>query len=167
MLERTLVALFIIGVGLAVYLGWTRLGLARKGRHSLGLPGYRPGRPAVLYFTTPGCLPCETVQRPALSELMARWDGRLQVLEVDALAHPELADSWGVLAVPTTFVIDSAGRPRRVNHGVARSARLASQLAEIGEGPPALKDGLEEGRDSSRPAEREAQWMAPTEEGTE
>lgn len=157
MLERLGLALLIAVVGLAVYLGWTRWWLARKARQTLGLPDYKPGRPAVLYFTAPGCLPCETVQRPALNELMAQWDGRLQVLEVDAIEHPDLADSWGVLAVPTTFVIDSHGRPRRVNHGVARLDRLSAQLAEIGEIP----------RTESPLAEEGAQFIAPSKEGTE
>ncbi len=157
MLERIGLALLIAGVGLAAYFGWTRLWLARKARQTLGLPDFKPGGPAVLYFTARGCLPCQTVQRPALNELMARWDGRLQVLEVDALEHPDLADSWGVLAVPTTFVIDSRGRPRRVNHGVARLDRLAAQLAEIGEVPP-----------TTFPLEAEgAQFIAPSKEGTE
>jgi thiol-disulfide isomerase/thioredoxin len=157
MLERFGLALLIAGVGLAVYFAWTRLWLARKARQTLGLPDFKPGRPAVLYFTAPGCLPCQTVQRPALNELMARWHGRLQVLEVDAIARPDLADSWGVLAVPTTFVIDSHGQPRRVNHGVARLDRLAAQLADIGEIPPAQFPREAEG----------AQLIAPSEEGTE
>ncbi|MGH2607158.1 MAG: thioredoxin family protein [Anaerolineales bacterium] len=157
MLERLGLALLIVGVGLAAYYGWTRLWLARKARDTLGLPDFNPGRPAVLYFTAPGCLPCQTVQRPALNELMARWDGRLQVLEVDAIEHPDLADSWGVLAVPTTFVIDSHGRPRRVNHGVARLDRLSAQLSEIGEIP----------RTESPLAEEGAQFIAPSKEGTE
>ncbi|MGH2626430.1 MAG: thioredoxin family protein, partial [Anaerolineales bacterium] len=159
MLERLGLALLIAGVGLAAYFGWTRFWLARKARETLGIPDYRAGRPAILYFTAPGCLPCQTVQRPALNELLARWGGQLQVLEVDALAHPDLADSWGVLAVPTTFVIDWRGRPRRMNHGVARLDRLSAQLAEIGETAPApipTADREPEG----------ARSVAPTEDGT-
>jgi thioredoxin-like negative regulator of GroEL len=76
------------------------------------------------------------VQRPVLDQLEAAWHGRLQVLEIDATLRPELADAWGVLAVPTTFLTDSGGRPRRVNHGVARLEKLMAQLAEIGEALP-------------------------------
>ena len=135
MLERLGIAILIGAAGFAVYHGLSRIWLWRNSRAAFGFPGYRQDRPAVLYFTAPGCLPCETVQRPALRDLRARWGGRLQVFEIDSTTRPDLADRWGVLGVPTTFVIDSTGRPRRVNHGVARVDRLASQLAAIGEVP--------------------------------
>lgn len=135
MLERVILALGLIAVGLLAYRLWVRLQLGRNG---LAIPGYRRGRPAILYFTAPGCLPCQTVQRPALDELTQQFGPRLQILEIDALQHPTLADSWGVLSLPTTFLIDSAGRPRRVNHGAARALKLRDQLAEIGEWAPEI-----------------------------
>src|SRR3990172_4137396 len=101
------------------------------GLHSIG---YRRGQPAVLYFTAPGCSPCETAQKPALARLAGRFLGRLPILAVAATEKPHLADAWGVLAVPTTFVIDSAGRPRRVNHGPTHEHRLLAQLAEVDPG---------------------------------
>jgi hypothetical protein len=56
----------------------------------------------------------------------------LQIFEIDATAQPRLADAWGVLSVPTTFLIDAAGRPRRVNHGAVRAGALMAQLVAIG-----------------------------------
>jgi hypothetical protein len=47
---------------------------------------------------------------------------------VDASAQPEVAQEWGVLSVPTTFVIDASGKPRFVNHGVANAEKLIQQL---------------------------------------
>jgi thiol-disulfide isomerase/thioredoxin len=102
----------------------------RLGFH-LGLETLKPGAPAILYFTTPTCAPCKTVQRPALARLGERFGDGLQVIEVDASARPDLADYWGVLSVPTTFVIDSKGQPRRVNHGVASADRLQKQIEAV------------------------------------
>jgi thioredoxin-like negative regulator of GroEL len=75
-------------------------------------------------------MPCKTVQRPALAMVQAEMGDKLKVIEVDATQRPELADSWGVLSVPTTFIIDTKGRPRKVNHGVVRAEKLLQQLTE-------------------------------------
>jgi thiol-disulfide isomerase/thioredoxin len=123
--------------GLLILSGWAlwavlnRSALKRAGVQLPILPGYRSGRPAILYFTTPTCAPCRTVQRPALEALKQRLGEGLQVLEVDASRRTDLADAWGVLSVPTTFVIDAGGRPRHVNHGVATTEKLFDQLKEI------------------------------------
>jgi len=52
----------------------------------------------------------------------------LHVVEIDATEQPELASRWGVMSVPTTFVIDPSGALRHVNHGVARAEQLLMQI---------------------------------------
>ena len=133
MLERLILTLIGIVAVWLVYRGFSSYLLGRNTGRALSLDGFRLGRPAILYFTAPGCGPCETIQRPALVELEALSNGRVQIIEVDATQQPRLADAWGVLTVPTTFIIDSRGQPRGVNHGVARVKKLASQLATVGE----------------------------------
>ncbi len=132
---RTLWAAVIILAGLALYRLGQRAILARARGRRLGLESIRPGIPAILYFTTPGCVPCKTVQRPALQSLIALLGERLQVIEVNAEERHDLADYWGVLSVPTTFILDSRGEPRRVNQGVADADKLLRQLQEV-EGRP-------------------------------
>jgi thioredoxin 1 len=133
MIERAAIAIALIIAGIALYRLFLRRRLARTASETAGLEGYTPGRPAVLYFSGEGCAPCHTIQKPALDELSSEYDGSLQVIEVDALRRPDLADAWGVLSLPTTFLIDRHGRPRRVNHGPARADRLRAQMGEIGE----------------------------------
>ena len=99
---------------------------------------------AVLYFTTPYCVPCRTTQRPALARLMEHTAGAVQLLQVNAIEQSDLAESWGVLSVPTTFVNDSDGQARRVNHGAASAEKLLNQLEEV-EGRP-----LRQPNDASR-----------------
>ncbi len=136
MLERALFAVALLTLGWLAYRSLNWLLLRQRARTILGVDRYQPGRPAILYFTMPGCVPCRTVQQPALREVEERYNGGLQVIMVDASVDTELADRWGVLSVPTTFIIDAHGQARGVNHGVARARRLIRQLEEIGATPP-------------------------------
>ena len=128
---RLLVSVVVIGCGLVLYWMVNRIQLKRAGVKLHGLDSIRPGSPAILYFTTPTCVPCRTVQRPAILSLKEQLGEDLQVVEIDASVHPELADEWGILTVPTTFLIDASGQPRRVNQGVASKEKLFQQLKEI------------------------------------
>ena len=127
---RLLTAAAIIGAGLLAFRVVNQRILSRTQGEARprGLEGLRRGIPAILYFTTPDCMPCKTVQRPALAQVRARLGERIQVIEIDCTVQPELADYWGVLSVPTTFLIDATGQPRMVNHGVTHAEKLLSQL---------------------------------------
>lgn len=127
-LARTLLALTIAGVGLAVYGLTNRVVLARAAQKFKGLEGFSPGIPAILYFTTPTCAPCKTIQRPAIQQVQETLGSEIQVIEVDASKRMDLADEWGVMSVPTTFILDENGQPRQINHGVTRAEKLLSQL---------------------------------------
>jgi thiol-disulfide isomerase/thioredoxin len=128
MLERFLIAAAIIGLGVLAYLLMNRRTLAIADSKIRRFESYRPGLPALVYFTTPTCAPCKTVQRPTIERIKSRLGKWFQVIEIDASARPEVAQEWGVLSVPTTFVIDAAGKPRYVNHGVASAEKLIQQL---------------------------------------
>jgi thioredoxin 1 len=128
----------LIAAGALIYWLWQRWQLRRlqpRAARRPGLETWQAGRPGILYFTTPDCAPCRTAQRPALERLRAEWDAGLQVIEIDASARAAVADHWGVLSVPTTFVLDAAGAPRYINPGVTNAAKLKQQLAALGEGP--------------------------------
>jgi hypothetical protein len=53
------------------------------------------------------------------------------VIEIDATDRPDLAKAWGVMSVPTTFLLDSHGEARFVNHGVTRAATLIRQVRSL------------------------------------
>lgn len=128
---RLLWALAIIGLGLGVYLLVNRLILQRSHGLTYDLEGFKPGRPGILYFTTPDCAPCKTIQRPALQQVRSQLGEGLQIIEIDATDRPEIASQWNVLSVPTTFVIDAKGQPRHVNHGATRAEKLLQQIQAI------------------------------------
>ncbi|MFN2144668.1 MAG: thioredoxin family protein [Anaerolineales bacterium] len=106
--------------------------LARGKISRAGLADFIPGRPGILYFTMEGCLPCQTTQRPALEELSDQLGDRIQIIEIDVVARPKLAESWQVLSVPTTVILDPQGEARHINHGVALSGTLHHQLERFG-----------------------------------
>lgn len=130
-LIRVLIALGVIAAGVGVYLLLNWRILRRAQENALGLESYKMGKPAVLYFTMVGCVPCKTTQRPALARLMEQTAGKVQLIEVDAVEQPKMAEHWGVLSVPTTFIIDQHGRPRQVNHGVTLTEKLLNQLEQV------------------------------------
>ena len=87
-------------------------------------------RPLVLAFSTPDCVPCKTIQKPALEELQRRYQDRVNIREVDALAQPELAGRFGILTVPSTVVVGARGDVLAINHGAADWEKIAQFLPE-------------------------------------
>ncbi len=128
---RLFLALLLIALGLLAYAAFSRLVIYRLQRKPLRLNNARPGVPTILYFTSPTCVPCRTLQAPAIHRVVATLGEALQVVKVDAQAQPELADQWGVLSVPATFILDRAGKPRFFNLGLARAEQLEQQLRQI------------------------------------
>jgi thiol-disulfide isomerase/thioredoxin len=84
-----------------------------------------------VYFTTPTCAPCKTIQRPAIDKIAKLLGEKLHVVEIDATEYPDLAKTWGVMSVPTTFLLDSRGEARYVNNGVARAEKLMEQIQTL------------------------------------
>jgi len=124
-------AIGIIALGaLAYWLVNQRL-LVRAQVNALSLFDGLPNKPVIVYFTTPDCAPCKTIQRPALNQLSITLGDKLQVIEIDATQQPELAKKWGVMSVPTTFLLDAHGEARYVNNGVARAEKLLEQLQSL------------------------------------
>lgn len=134
MVERLLIAAGLIGLGVAVWVVANRLSvrrLAALAPEDPMLTNLRSGIPAILYFTTPYCDPCRTLQKPALVELEADLGPSIQVIQVDASEQPDVADRWGVFSAPTTFILDGEHRPRQVNRGVASAETLKRQVKAI------------------------------------
>jgi len=86
------------------------------------------GRPTVVAFSTPNCAACKTAQLSALTALKANLGSRLRIIQVDASDRPEVANTFGVLTVPATVVLDRTGRVAAANQGFATADQLALQL---------------------------------------
>jgi thioredoxin-like negative regulator of GroEL len=134
MLERLLFTLILIVVGVTIWLLYNRVSIAWLTNKALNDPILAKldrGVPIILYFTMPFCEPCRTLQQPALEQLKADLGKSIQVVTIDSMLQPEIADRWGVMSVPTTFVLDSNHKPHTVNRGVASFDTLKRQLSKI------------------------------------
>jgi thiol-disulfide isomerase/thioredoxin len=130
-LLRFAYALGIIFIGIGTYWFLSRRMLSRVKNNLTSLLNPLPNKPVIVYFTTPDCAPCKTVQRPALEKLMNLLGEKLHIVEIDATERPDLAKIWGVMSVPTTFLLNSRGEARYVNNGVARAEKLMEQIQTL------------------------------------
>lgn len=128
---RTLLAAAFVLLGWLLFRIVNNLIVKKAGQKSHQLEGLKPGTAAIVYFTTPDCLACKSAQQPALARLQQIAGTELQIIEINAYEKPELAKDWGVLSVPTTFILDPHGTARQVNHGVTPAEKLFEQLQHV------------------------------------
>jgi thioredoxin 1 len=131
LLLRFASAVGIIFLGVGVYWLANQFLLSRAKNNVNSLLHPLPNKPVIVYFTTPDCAPCKTVQRPALEKLTSLLGEKLHVVEIDATERPDLAKTWGVMSVPTTFLLNARGEARYVNNGVARVEKLMEQIQTL------------------------------------
>lgn len=87
------------------------------------------GRPTVVTFSTPSCAVCRSAQLPALQALEQGFGSQLvRIIKVNAAEHPEIANAFGVLTVPTTIIMTTDGRVAAANNGFAPADRLSLQV---------------------------------------
>ena len=125
MLLAPLVAVLVI----AAVAGMLRLQRGAQQRRMVGRPAPAGhGAPTdIVYFTGVNCGICHVAQRPALHRLGEAFPD-LQVHEVDVDADPSAARAYHVMALPTTVVLDRAGRVSALNAGFAPEALLRTQV---------------------------------------
>lgn len=126
----------IISISL-VFLGWLIYRLVRffsfrtAGKKSHNLLGTNHVFRTIIYFTTPDCVACISAQKPALNRLKETLENRLEVIEINVYEEPELAKEWGVMSVPTTFILDVNGNPLTVNYGMTPFKKLLEQVTQL------------------------------------
>lgn len=131
MIERLIIVGLIIAAGYLTCRTLQWCSVRRAGQLATSDPvlnDLQRNMPAILYFTADFCMACKMQQRPALERLQQQMGEGVQIIQVDAEAQPDVAQRWGVMSLPTTFVLNQSGQPMAVNYGVASTDKLIKQL---------------------------------------
>jgi thiol-disulfide isomerase/thioredoxin len=134
MIERLLIIVVVAGVIALAWMAiraWRAQHLRSLARRTPFVGIIPPGRPAVVGFSTPGCVECRTRQAPALARLSANLGDQVTVRTLPASEYPHLVDQLGILTAPATVVIDATGVVRFVNLGFADAEKLTTQVNSI------------------------------------
>lgn len=131
MLDRVLIFLAIVAVGVTLYRVYT----VRRLRHATQSAPADPllidaprGVPTLVYFTSPTCAPCQIHVTPMLRRIKDAYGDALHIVRVDVTQDPDAASRWGVMTVPTTFVFDANGQARAAHNGVFTEQQITREL---------------------------------------
>ena len=124
MANRLLIALLVMAAGVGLYF------LFQKRQQARASAAFEPtGKPTVLYFRSDACAPCATQAR-FLEMVRGQFGDQIAIEKIDADVDCERAERFGVFTLPTTLVVDAAGKVRHANYGLAEPVMLAAQLRE-------------------------------------
>jgi thiol-disulfide isomerase/thioredoxin len=125
MTEEAARLLLVIGVlALAGLVAWL-IGMVRKPPHPELIVQEEGDRPGVVLFTSLECTTCRT------TIAMLRTRG-VPFREITHELEPQRFESWRVLAIPLTVVLDDEGVVVDAITGVPPSRRLTSALRRAG-----------------------------------
>jgi thiol-disulfide isomerase/thioredoxin len=119
---------------------WTgRRFVEAQRRHALAAVPLNPGFDAggslsqvrILAFSSDDCRQCHEMQIPALQRVLDARGNKVSVAEVDAPNSPDLTQRYRILTLPSTVIMDAAGRTHAVNYGFANTQRLLDQVDEV------------------------------------
>jgi len=87
---------------------------------------------ATLYdFSAVWCGPCHD-QEPIVAEIHEEYEGRLHVEEIDVDQKPEMAQKYGIKAIPTLVFLDREGNEVDRLVGLSDKAKIVGKLTEHG-----------------------------------
>ena len=128
---RFIISVGIFLAGFVIYRLVQYMQIKKAARNSDLPPGFIPGTTAVVVFSSPNCSVCKTVLIPTLSALKQLPEINIQVIELDIIQHAGISKEWGIMSVPTMYILDANGKPIFVNNGVMPQKRLYETILRI------------------------------------
>jgi thiol-disulfide isomerase/thioredoxin len=128
MVERLAIILFVVIIA-AIGIGLVRRRGKQRAQNAIQRLGITPGILTVVYFWSPRCHLCRNAQKPILQRIAEEYGEKyLRLISYNVDESSDIAKAWGVMSIPTTFVIDQSGEVLFVNIGLATDGVLHRQL---------------------------------------
>jgi len=89
------------------------------------------GKPTIAEFGASTCIPCKQM-KPILEKLAAEYQDKLNVVIVEVYEQRELTQQYGIMAIPTQIVFDSAGKEITRHMGLWPREEIIAQLKNMG-----------------------------------
>ena len=129
MYERLAIVLFVLIVA-AIGMGLVRRRGIQRAQNAMQRLGITPSIPTIVYFWSPRCHPCRNAQKPILERIVEEYGEKyLRLIAYNVDESADMAKAWGVMTIPTTFIIDQRGEVLFVNSGLAIDGLLHRQLS--------------------------------------
>lgn len=129
--ERLLITFAVMAFLGGVFLLMKRRQIALANRASRQLK-QSSRLPTIVYFWSNGCPVCKMTQKRILEGILAEYGTeQLALTAYNIDEAPDVAKKWGVMTLPTTFLLDSTGTIRHVNNGLVVSENLRKQLEPL------------------------------------
>lgn len=125
MIERLLITLLLMGIGIAAYILLKNWQLHRANRLIA-----TSGQSSVIYFRSDHCGPCR-IQGQFLQKLQDKLGERVVIEKIDADRDADKAANYGIFTLPTTLIVDRTGKVKHANYGLADVNKLHHQLMNL------------------------------------
>lgn len=86
-----------------------------------------PDIPMVFDFSASWCGPCR-VFAPTFHKIEKDFEGKVDFRTIDIDQNPELAEKYGIMAVPTVIIFNAKGEETRRFVGVPEEAELLGEI---------------------------------------
>lgn len=131
MTERILLVISAAILGAVVLLLLRRSQLIKAQNATTVLDGVpiKPDTLHIVYFWSEHCSQCKSAQKPTLDRLIEKvGHSNVELIALRIEDNDELAKSWGVRTLPTTYIINQQGTVTHVNNGLRSESQLSLQL---------------------------------------
>ena len=89
------------------------------------------GKPTLVDFGGRNCAPCQQMEI-ILTDIAIKYEGKLNVLIVQAAENPELSQLFKITTIPTQYFLDESGSPIGMHVGVLYGEAIEAQLQNMG-----------------------------------